>query len=85
MARGSILAVLGAAVLAGCANNCCTPYGYGYYYRPAYVAPVHAVPAPVYATPVYATPAYATPAWGGVPVLATPAPVATWWSTCCIY
>lgn len=73
------------SILAGCATDCCTPYGYGYYYRPAVV--VRTVPAytvQTYATPMYATPVYAAPAYYQ-PVYATPAPVVTWWNTCCVY
>ena len=85
MTKSSLGLLATVALLAGCANDCCTPYGYGYYYRPAVA--VHVVPAytaPVYATPVYATPVYAAPAYYR-PAYATPAPVATWWNTCCIY
>lgn len=41
----SLLAIL--ATLSACATDCCTPYGYGYYYRPAHVPPANGtVPQP---------------------------------------
>ena len=86
----SWLLLVAIVALTGCVNQCCTPYGYGYYYRPtyAYAAPVYATPVAVLPTVAYATPAYFTPSvstWPVAPAYYTPMPANYLWHNCCTY